>query len=81
MTLLFTNLRSKGELPGLNSSKFYEMSIMGGFSFDGRTQVYNPVTTSSFMETGELDNYFMNSSSDTYLRFFLADKASFLIDF
>jgi hypothetical protein len=52
-----------------------------GFSFDGKTQVYNPYSIYRFMKDGILDNYWMGSGSYSYLRYLLADKATFLIDF
>jgi hypothetical protein len=51
-----------------------------GFSFDGRTRLYNPYSIYLFMKKGELDNYWMDSGSSTYLRYFLKEKASFLVD-
>ncbi|MDR1297580.1 MAG: ATP-binding protein, partial [Deltaproteobacteria bacterium] len=49
-----------------------------GFSFDGKTRVYNPFSIFNFMSEGEVDNYWMDSGSDIFLRYFLQDKAAFL---
>jgi hypothetical protein len=52
-----------------------------GFSFDGKTRVYNPYSIYRFMRDGVLDNYWMKSGSDSYLRYFLTEKSSFLVDY
>ncbi|MDR1039290.1 MAG: ATP-binding protein [Deltaproteobacteria bacterium] len=47
-----------------------------GFSFDGKTTLYNPFSVLSFFASGSKDfiNYWMKSGSNTLIRKFLKDK-------
>ncbi|MDR1086262.1 MAG: ATP-binding protein [Deltaproteobacteria bacterium] len=45
-----------------------------GFSFDGRTRVYNPFSALLFFEDREFNNYWMESGSNGLIRKFLLDK-------
>ncbi|MDR1086247.1 MAG: ATP-binding protein [Deltaproteobacteria bacterium] len=45
-----------------------------GFSFDGKTRVYNPFSTLLFFEDREFNNYWMESGSNGLIRKFLLDK-------
>jgi hypothetical protein len=45
-----------------------------GFSFDGRTRVYNPFSALLFFRDGEFNNHWMESGSNGFIRKFLLDK-------
>ncbi|MDR1110559.1 MAG: ATP-binding protein [Deltaproteobacteria bacterium] len=45
-----------------------------GFSFDGKTRLYNPFSTLSFFGEGEFDDFWMESGSNAIVRNFLKDK-------
>ncbi|MDR2488461.1 MAG: ATP-binding protein [Desulfovibrio sp.] len=45
-----------------------------GFSFDGKTRLYNPFSTLLFLQKAEFLNYWMESGSNTVIRNFLKDK-------
>jgi hypothetical protein len=46
-----------------------------GFSFDGKTMLYNPFSVISFFKFREFDNFWMESGSDTLIRKFLKEKS------
>ncbi|MDR1313606.1 MAG: ATP-binding protein [Deltaproteobacteria bacterium] len=54
----------------LNKTKDYYY----GFSFDGKTKVYNPFSVISFFAEKEFGNFWMESGSNTVVRKFLWDK-------
>jgi hypothetical protein len=51
-------------------SHYYE-----GFSFDGKTRLYNPFSVLAFFGENQFDNFWMESGSNTVVRKFLKDKA------
>ncbi|MDR1050679.1 MAG: ATP-binding protein [Deltaproteobacteria bacterium] len=52
-----------------------------GYSFDGLTRVYNPHSIVMCIESGAINNFWIKSGSNIYLRQFLLDKAAFSIDY
>ncbi|MDR1051434.1 MAG: AAA family ATPase [Deltaproteobacteria bacterium] len=52
-----------------------------GFSFDGSTRVYRPLSVRRFLTTGEAGDYWADAGSESFLRSFLSEKAAFLRDF
>ncbi|MDR1314349.1 MAG: ATP-binding protein [Deltaproteobacteria bacterium] len=46
-----------------------------GFSFDGKTNLYNPSSTIEFFKTSEFGDYWVDSGSGSFVKNFLKDKS------